>query len=599
MKSLAKGEQGGTPPGALAPLLVMVAVAALSMLVQRRTLGAFFTPDDLVFLRMARAAESQAGAVQGWRWLSSSTFRALANGPFGIDPVPYHALNLVLLAIASALLFLLARRWGASTAAAAAGAACYGVSRVHFTALASASSHGEFLAVTLLLTALLVAARSGIRMACAAALVVAALLAKESVMLVPLAALLVPAPAAGGRSSRPAGHLLVVALASLAAGGLLLGVGRSSGALAGGAYEIAFGRNLADSLFTLLQWSLDGVRAIPDLATEPDPLAFVWGLPSALAIGALAWWSRRRAPLVAVGAAWWVLAVLPVLPLVHQTYLHYLVTPWAGFGLAIAGLADLAFAWAAGRTMDARVASLARGGALLACLIACTFALAQERLLDRRWTERLPGGDIPRDPVLRKSEFTRRVVEETAQALAGRRARVAYLVLDGAQEQLDVRSGERQALDGGAAVPVRHALPVTLDDGAVLRLLVPTVDSVLFVRKWMGPLEDFEHFYAFGDMHLQPLGRPPGAYERMALGLVGAGLPEPAVSLLDGASGAWPERPSLLWAHAIALARTGRHERARARLRDIVRIAPEDSFAVRAREALASLPDGASGAGRR
>lgn len=585
MSATGGGAARRASPAAAAALLASCAAVAVTIAVHRRALGAFFTPDDLVFLRLARAAGTAGGPPSAWRWLSSVTFRALANGPFGLEPAPYHALNLALLAAAVALLFLLARRWGASVPAAFAGAACFGASRVHHTALASASSHGEFLAAGLLLAALSSLARSRARFTAAVCLLLAAMLAKESVLLVPFACVV------AARGTSPRREHLRLALVALVGGALLLAAGRSSGALAGGAYSIGFGANLAHAAFTLLGWSLDFATPIPDLATEPDPRAFVFGLPVAAALVAAAWWGRRRAPLVTVGLAWWLLAVAPVLPLVHQTYLHYLVTPWAGLGLAIAGALDLALERIAVRRAASGAAERASVAVAAAFALVAVFAAAQDHLLARRHDERLPVGDVPRDPVLRKSEFARRVVQETAAGLTPGCSRVAYFVLDGAQDRLDMRSGDRAAVRDPDAEPLRHALTVTLDEGRVLRLLVPAVDSVVFVRRWAGPLEGFDHFYAFGDMRVQPLGSGPDAYERMALALVKSGHPEPAAALLDSATAAWPDRPSLLWAHSVALARTGQSRRARARLHEIVRIAPGDAAAARAREALAAIQE--------
>lgn len=560
--------------------------ALVPLVVHRRVLGAYFVPDD--FVQLARAHGFEPWPASVWRWLSGWAVARVTTAWFGTDPWPYHALHLALLALAAALLYRLARRWGASPLAAFAGAAVFGASRVHFTALVATSWTGEFLSLALVLGALLAFGPGARRTAGAALLLVAALAAKESVLALPLALLLVPAAAPRGTPARRAA--LALAAAGIVAGAVFIADGRLSGRIAGGAYETDFGANLAWSLFTLLRWAADPVTPVPDLATNPDPGAWPAGLAVLAALLAAGIALRRRAPVASAGVAWCLLGLLPVLPLANQTYLHYLVTPWAGIGLAIAGALD---AWVlpalAGPGRAPRPAFAGRAiWAVLALVLA--WSLTQDRLLAARRTAVLPGGDTPVDPVLRKSEYARRLVEETRAALGGRRARVAYFILEGTQFHVDLRTGEKRPLTPEELAAMPNVVAGTLGDGTPLRILAPNVDSVLFVRRLEGSLEGFECFLPDENLHLQHLGRPPEALELLGAGLVQAGLPGPAARMLGTAAREWPGRPRLLWVDAVALAQLGERDAARARLREIVRVAPADSFAARAREALASEP---------
>src|SRR5439155_869055 len=59
-------------------------------------------------------------------------------------------------------------------------------------------------------------------------------------------------------------------------------------------------------------------------------------------VGAVAAALRGRdsdAPLaVEIGLGWWLLFLIPVLPLAHHTYLYYLYIPWAGGAIGAAAL---------------------------------------------------------------------------------------------------------------------------------------------------------------------------------------------------------------------------------------------------------------------
>lgn len=560
--------------GWIAAALALLA-AAVTLLVQRRALGAYFTPDDL--LQLERASGLAHWPVSAWRWLSGWAYAKLATSAFGADPRPYHAVNLGLLALAAALLFLLARRLGASRPAAFVAAALFGASRVHFTALVATSWTSEFLSLALALGALLALGARPWRLLAASILMVAAVSAKESVLLLPAALL----PAARPGERRP---LLVLLAAGAIAGAWCLADGGGTGRFAGEAYATAFGPNMAASLFTLARWAVDLATPIPDALTSADPGAWTTGLPVVLALAALAVLLRRRAPCATAGAAWWLLGLLPVLPLVHQTNLHYLVAPAAGLALVVAGALDAGLfraAWAApgGR----RSPALAWGAA---ALIVTAGAVTQDRLLEARWTAVLPGGDAPADPVLRKSEYARRLIEGTRDALAGRRARVAFLLLDDTMGLHDLHTGASRALQPGEVR--RNAVESILGDGTALRALVPNVDSVLFVHRLDSSLEGFDCFLPTRECHARHLGKPPEAFEVLAMNLVAAGLHEAAARMLEFEGRLWPGRARLLWMEAVALQRSGEHGRAMNVLRRLVRAAPDDPLASSAREVLGS-----------
>ncbi len=565
------------------PLVWLAGLAALAvaiaMVVQRRAIGAYFTPDDFVQLEQARGL--LPWPVTAWRWLSGFAWVRLTTSAFGADPVPYHVANLLLHGANVALLFALARRLGASLLASFLAAVVFGAWRTHGTALASAASAGEMLALGLLLSALLANGRGAARAVLSVVLLAAALFAKESVLLVPLALALRPEAAAKRATPAP----WAPAVVALVVGGVLLVAGRGSGRLGGEAYAIGFGGNLFHAAGLLMAWNVDLTSAIPDGIGAAESGVWAAGLAAFAGLAAVAFALRRRAPLVAVGVAWWALAVAPVLPLVHQAHLHYLVTPTAGLALAVAGLAD---AWRPAPSSGRRSAT---APAVLGA-IALAWAAWNDHLLAARVAARLPGTDTPADPVTRKAEYARRLVEDTRAALGTRRANVAFMLLEGTQIQLDLATGDRSALDPTESV--RNTVEATLGErGLVLRAALPNVDSVAYVHRLESSLAGFECFVPGSENRLQALGQPPAAFEVYASGLVNAGLALPAARMLERAGADWPDRPWLLYVRAMALGRLGERERALADLRRVVVVAPADSFAARARAILES--EGAAG----
>src|SRR6185436_18970488 len=103
-------------------------------------------------------------------------------------------------------------------------------------------------------------------------------------------------------------------------------------------------------------------------------------LVSLLALG-------RSEPAVRFGWAWFVLGLLPVLPLVHLTYRHYLYPAIPGLALATAGAAVRAIEWLAGRIQQGApgpVRAPSRIGAVAAVVIALAYAAAAEGLVRQR-----------------------------------------------------------------------------------------------------------------------------------------------------------------------------------------------------------------------
>jgi hypothetical protein len=100
-------------------------------------------------------------------------------------------------------------------------------------------------------------------------------------------------------------------------------------------------------------------------------------------------WHRSQHP-IAMGAAWWLVFLIPVLALAHHTYLYYLYIPWAGgaIALAAAGAAILG----AIRRLDARTAAPL---AVAAFIVAEAFGVSQR--------ESMMLDSLPADRTLREA----------------------------------------------------------------------------------------------------------------------------------------------------------------------------------------------------
>ena len=505
-----------------------MACAGLALWVHRRELGGFFGPDDFIVLERARGLLPAPHTL--WRSLTGVCFAAAAN-LFGTAPRPYLTATWALHGVNVALLYAWARRGGGGVLAAALAAGVFGVSRLHFTTLGQVATWGEPLAVGFLLASFLALGRAGwIGAAISAARFLAALLFKESVALIPLVLLL---PGAAGPDLRSRLRRCAPLLALAVLWWLyLFGTRAGTSVFHGPAYAVGFGTNLFHSLMTYADWTVDLQQPVPDLFGAFSDTAWTTGVWLWAGLGAAAWLARRRHPLPALGAAWWLLGLLPVIPLLYHSYLHYLYLPSAGLALAVGGTVEWLAASLPGphRPRVSRGARSASVGGIsvpawawlpvLAMVLA--YAAVSDRLIADRLRERMPDFDLTIDPFLRKTEFARRTAEGVAGAARAGVRRLAFLVPE----------GEAQAY--------HDAIRETLDQGRGLRFLYPAVDSVVYVSRWGRAQLGFELFAQDREAHTQRLGHGPEALREWSSRLEREGLAVQAQAALDSALRAWP-----------------------------------------------------------
>jgi hypothetical protein len=579
-------------PLAAADAALALACVALALWVQRRALGGFFSPDDLLILERLRGILPPQ-PVPLWRLLSGTLYFRAVLPWFGVVPFPYHLVNLLLHAVNVGLLYLWVRRWRGGTLAATLAAGLFGTSRYFYPVLQQATGIGEVAALTFALAALLLALGRGLAARLAAlVLFVAALLSKESVLLLPLVLLLPERHGEPGRPRLARSALLLVP--GLVLAGALAALHVRAAALSGEAYEAGWGANLFHDLMTYSAWAVDLRTLVPDLAGGYSATAWHVGLPVTIGLASLAALAWRRSTAGAAGAAWWLLGLAPVLPLLRHSYLAYLYTPLAGFAMALgAGLEGAAARWL---PVPRTTPGPGRATGLLPWAIVAGAVLGHAALSDAMLGDRLrartPGLDLPLDSFVRKSEVAGRVAQGFGRSIGARRVKAVFLVPEEGAPAYDVRTGRPVAADSGGR---RYALlPAVLDQGRALRALYPNADSVAFLGRWVPGYEDFELFVTGPAGEVRDLGRGLEAHVALATLLLTRGLYGTARGQLAAAVQEWPDDARLRLDYALALGRTGDRAAGLAQLEEILRRAPSDSLAAVARQVLRHASPGAA-----
>jgi Tfp pilus assembly protein PilF len=390
------------------------AAAALALALYAPTLGHGFTFDDDIVIvknRLVRSLASLPALVARTEWsgggfevpayrpLTDATY-ALNHAVSGLTPWSYHLANVLLHALAAALVAVLGARLGLSPAAAGVGALLFAAHPLHVESVANVVGRKDVLATVFLLAMMLLHARAragSVRHGALAALAYAgAMLSKEvGVVGIGLAFVLDRTLAAGpdeaSGGARPPAHRLPLYAAYAGALGLYLLAFR---AVTSGAppFTVAFQDNpvhdaaLPVRLMTAVAVIGKGLllHLLP-LAQSPDySYAAILPVTSPLdprllgAVAALAAWAaaavalRRRAPVVAWSLAWYLLGLLPASNLLFPIGTIFgerlLYLP----GVALALLAGAGAAAAASRLRLPRPAAVAIAAAALLALSVAT-----------------------------------------------------------------------------------------------------------------------------------------------------------------------------------------------------------------------------------
>jgi hypothetical protein len=465
-----RADAQGVPPGRARPgdrrggdarpiaAVVATCVACAAVYQHCNALDYSFSQDD--FLGLARATGLAPRLAGVWRLASHQLAWDALLATAGPDARVAHAASIALWGLLSALCaWLLTRRLG--LVAGIVGGTFLAAHPAAFTAVWWISAHGDT-AASLLALAALAAWRRGERARWAAPpLLLAALLFKESVLLLPVVAAAVSRFAPGERTPR-AFHRDPAWLAMAALMPVWLVLARPTASLGGEAYALS-PTALFPNLLTYAGWTLDAwgltIRNISDAVA---PWEFGWGLAwlGLLALACALPALRRRGG--AVATVGWLAMVAPVLPAAHHTYHYYLVAalPYA--------------AWLVGAMADA-VLPRGRVGIGIALATGSLFVFNGLGLTDA--LERTPF------PLTIRADRTVDRALVAANALRDLRAAGlpphARLMFWSPQSQaIDRDRGRDPAYESYGEANMRAALL----DGLAVRVMLPGVDSVRFVR---------------------------------------------------------------------------------------------------------------------
>ena len=562
------GRGGGTAPGSgsspwvarARELPFVLACVALSLWVYRGVPGAYFSPDDLTYLERVRGIVSQPATL--WRYLSGVAYFQVADPLFDAHPVPYFIVSWLLHGLTVASLYAWVRGSGGGVLAATLAAALFGTSRLHLTVVSQVVTVAEPLSMVLAMAALWLARREGWRWLLAGLLLFsAALLCKETVMLLPLV-LLLPGPLAAPLQARALryGALMVPSLLMI---GYMSDPRTHAAIFVNDVYQRAYGINLFHKLMMFTGWAFDMQIPTPDLNATLSTTAWhgsLWIWLGLLALAASAW---KSTTLPALGVAWWLLTLAPVLPLLKQHYLHYLYVPMAGLAMALGSGLEWALRYPheKERTITAPAGKSARAGAPartasgggvraalgwgLATAIILSHVTVSQSLLEERAAPRLSMVDLPVDPFLRKAETARRVIKNVGEAIGGRRVSAVLVV---------PASGWTSRL-----AEILHSI---LGEGRALRAVYPNLDSVAMVPRWSPAYGDFELFYGRVDGNVVDVGRGAEAHLRLAELLIADRCVQDARENLAAAMAVYPDdqRLQALYARVASDTRGGAAE---------------------------------------
>jgi len=456
----------GLPPahGAAAATIVAVAAAAIGVWTFSGALQYGFSQYD--FLGLARATGHAPRLHVGWRWLSHQAYWDAVAGPLRDSARAAHALSIALNGgIAALLAWMLSRRLPA--AAALAGAAFVASHPSAFTAVYWAAANGDLLAALFSLAALAFAFSSRARWLAVPCFALA-LLGKESALPLPVAWLAIAAtwprpPAAARRPIRdPVWWACIgvgVAFAVRAA------LGAHGPAVGGEAYALS-ARALPANVLSYDGWLVNRwLGTMEHFIDAPDRSVYAWGIALNLAWAAGAFVpGLRRNGWIAAGLGWTIM-LAPVLLLAHHTYHYYMVTAVPAAGLLVAAL----FA-----TITAR-APRAAGWAI--CAGFALFCAADGRAVVRKIEQapfKQPG--MRADAIVDRALIASRAIAGLREA--GLPPHTHIRMWSPQSRSMGLAEGVAPGADSYYETNVRAALL----DGLALKVMVPAIDSVEFVR---------------------------------------------------------------------------------------------------------------------
>ena len=480
-------------PDAVCAAILVLAV----LLVYHRAFRYFFSQDDFTSLWIARE-----GPGTFWRVLSSFVYFRVGRLLFGLNPAAFHAASLAAHMACGLLVFLVARSLSVGRTAALLSACLFATHPALYASVYSISSAGEILSCAFVLTAALYMLRAvrperpeGLLLT--AVLFAASLLSKETAVLFPVLVFFIYWQRGFGLKRALVPFCVLTAVAAVYAylfyRANIFGV-REAPAV-GQPYVVTLGPALFTGLETYFKWALDFVEPLKGHAMNVlDPKASVW-LLAGVALFALMLVGREDRRKSAYCVLWFLLTLLPVVPLTGHPYHYYLYMPLAGLCPAI-GL--LVSRWLGRVRLDAPVSAallalFVFNSSIAVSRVERATVVSSVRRKDPVFDRAIVAGNLIHD--LRKVEMpagTRLVLVSPLKAISqGKLTEHPYLVMGGPYWDTNLRTA--------------------VADGLAIRLFFPQVDTVAFVTETGTRYEGFTAVDYTWDGHVRTVERLPAA----------------------------------------------------------------------------------------
>jgi hypothetical protein len=480
--------------------LCLGAIAAATVLVYHGATHYFFAQDDFTSLWIAREAPKTF-----WRILSSFVYFRAASSLLGLNPVAFHVAAFLFHILNGFLVFLVARAFSVGRSTSLVAAILFAVHPSLYVPVYTVSSIGEIISCLFVLLAALYLLKArrpeglvGVPVVCL--LFVASLLSKETTIAFPILAIFIFV-VRGVKMKKAAPVLLALFAVAVVYGTLfysanIFGIkGAFSSALGtkeaptqGGAYATTLGPELITSLQTYFKWSLnifDAWKGVQFNVLDKRALGWLF-----LGIAFFLLLIARRGPTRATSAYcifWFLLTLLPVIPLTSHPYHYYLYVPLAGLCPALS-------------VSLARWFKRSRGEALASvCII--VFFVANSTLLMSK-IERATVGDSARrkDPTFDRAIVAGNLISDLRELQIPRGTKL--LLISPLKEIREGKVSENTFLVWGGSYWDNN-LRSAVAEGLGIRLFFSQVDTVAFANE---ATQEFNGFLAIGylwDGHLR------------------------------------------------------------------------------------------------
>jgi|WetSurMetagenome_2_1015567.scaffolds.fasta_scaffold06610_6 hypothetical protein len=430
--------------------IFLLILMALPLVLYWSGFRVFFSLDDLQFLLRAAGFDQNAEA-QG-RFISTRLYFFAMWRLFGSQAWLYHLVVFMFHAANASILYFLARRLKFARNAAYAASILFATTYVAFLPLHWISGIQEVsMTFFALIAAYFFLGKNTMSFAISLAAGCCSLLCKEaSILLFPSLSLVLP----GSRKRK----LLLGSMGLLLGLALLALTGKIGTRPAGDPYEASFGVNILWNLLTYSAWLVRFWVHSPDKVAHYDQHVAAWGLILPILLALAAWRLPKAKGSIGIAVLVFILALLPVLPLVRHSYFYYLYLP-------------LIPLWLLAGASLVRISRRSIGVAILALFVVISGWNAR-----RHESAEIAAG-VLEDPVLRYAATAKNAVLSMRESAGFVRGDV-LIIKPVSTIDLDLTGGQNAASSGQH--PESSLVEKALLGGKALRLFFPHLRNVYF-----------------------------------------------------------------------------------------------------------------------